>query len=388
MLGSVLTMSMFSCNTSELADAEVSPTAEQLKSITYQGLPVNIRADFPQKALAPASFAEYTNYLKSVSSPNARTGGTDISKMSGQYLLELMMEAKKNYPDLSKSPMAEKDLRQIRRSFPTIRTEEDVWKNHNVIFDFYNDLIREEALQKALKSPKVSTPNGRFSLGEGLAALGSIPAYTLWVGWPFAWIKLAADDADRQILSDINTEVISNSPQKIDHIRFCDGQRGNAYRHAFWNALSIYYMINAGVSKDRAIDKMRDVATTYEAGYKKESDIFWSANDFFWNDPQSAFDRVDIQSVNVAMDLHKNMVGRTYMEQNTSWGVWIARRMPSYDEIRAEMRSRAIGATETITNDAKVIHRIYDGGNPDHGFEILKWWNYDNHYRPLIYIKN
>lgn len=77
------------------------------------------------------------------------------------------------------------------------------------------------------------------------------------------------------------------------------------------------------------------------------------------------------------------------MEQNTSWGVWIARRMPSYDEIRDEMRRRAQGANlydRENPSSREMIYRIYDGGNPNHGFEILKRWNFDNHYRPLIFI--
>jgi hypothetical protein len=36
-----------------------------------------------------------------------------------------------------------------------------MWKNNDIVFDYYSDLIREEVLRKALKDPKAIKSNGR-----------------------------------------------------------------------------------------------------------------------------------------------------------------------------------------------------------------------------------
>lgn len=389
---SIVALSMvYACKPSvePLAQDSVDlPLAADMKQVVYQNVKVNVRADFPEQALNPASLSVYVAYLKGISESKARLAASELPNLSGQYILELLQEAKKQYPDLSNSPIDSKDLKMISKNFPSVKTEEDVWKNHDVIFDFYNDLIREDALRKALKGDKPKANGGRLANFEPMDLLAASPIYALWVGWPFIWMQVARSDADHRVVTDVNNFMIpTNESLPIDNASKVDNERGNAFRHSVWNALGVKYMIDAGVSKTRALEKMRDVATTYEA-MTGQWGILVATNDALWNNPQQAFDNVP-QGNNNAMDLHNNMVGRTYMEKNTSWGIFGLRRMPSYSEICDELRNRSNTAIYRgpLGSSPDPIYLIYDSGNAANGFYRLKWWGWDNFLQPLTFIE-
>lgn len=383
---------VYSCKPSiepSVEATEVAATTE-LQEVMYRGIKAMVRADFPERALAPKTLVDYVEYLKGIQAPGARLAASDIPNLSGQYVLDLMLEIKKGYPDLSKSPIPDKDMKEIRKNFPTIVKEEDVWKNHDAVFHFYNDLIREDALRKALKEGKPKTGSGRVANFEPMDLLAASPIYALWVGWPFIWMRRAQTDADHRVVTDVNNGMIPTSvplPIEADSAAKVNHERGNAYRHSVWNALGVKYMIDAGVSRNGALDKMRDVGTTYEA-MRGAWRTFVAANDALWNNPQQAFDNVP-RSNETAMDLHNNLVGRTYMQNNISWGLFGLRRMPSYSQICDELRVRAVNASYYGPVEAfpNAIYAIHNPSDINDGFERLKWWSWDHTYRSLIYIK-
>lgn len=386
----ILAFVLGSCKDNELTkEIPLPQTSESevgYELVDYQGLKVTVPKGFPKEALNPTSFPKYVDYLKNIGSvANRRVdagGGADVSKIDAGYLINLMLETKKTYPDISKSPLKDKDLRQIMKDIPSIRNEQDMWKNNDIVFDYYSDLIREEALRKALKDPKAVKSNGRTDDAILLFA-GTFVVYVAWVGWPYAWMLQAQNDADYRVVQDISGGLIPTSkPLPIAAAKDVDGEKGNAYRHSLWNALGVKYMIDAGVSKNRALERMRDVATTYEA-IQNQWQLFGATNQFFWNDPQQAFGAVP-DNLNSAMDLNNNLVGRTYMQANTSWGIWQIRSMPSYSQICDEMKNKANSSTNYTSRDD--IWRIYDSGTPTNGFQQLKWWAYDDNYRSLVRV--
>jgi hypothetical protein len=135
--------------------------------------------------------------------------------------------------------------------------------------------------------------------------------------------------------------------------------RANAMRHAIWNCFGIRNVILLGASEDTAVEYLRICTTYHELDDSGER----------------------AQTVDEAMDLHNNMVGRTWMEEETGWGFAWARKMPieprivNTMQIRAE---RALKYDDTATQISAIV-------GLQGGWEPL-WNNKTGSQSELVYV--
>lgn len=371
-------LTVLGCNQNEFEE-QISPQVPAV--VQYQGLEVVFPENMPQEAFNPSltNFSVRVQKLFDVNFSNARVSG-DVSKEEQDIseILQMLAEEKVKTPDLSKYPLHSADLNRIKKDFPSIKNEQDVRKHQDAVFGYYNDIVRETVLQRYLKKTKTArSQNLVVFLTSGPLILA------LWVGWPYVWIKQAQQDADHRVLNDVVGGRFGGTPGIDWNIANLNDYKNNAYRHSLWNALGMKYMIDAGVSKNSAVDLMQDVATSYEAAVGNWQ-LFWNTAHFPGNNPNQIFHWVDVQSVTSAMDLNNNLVGRTYVYKNIGWGIFGLFRNLSYTDICDHLRNMAENA-QYYSGNAAGIHQQY-GNDPD-GFERLKLWTYDDTDRSLIYIK-
>ncbi|MCF0040378.1 hypothetical protein LXM24_09805 [Dyadobacter sp. CY399] len=87
-----------------------------------------------------------------------------------------------------------------------------------------------------------------------------------------------------------------------------------------------------------------------------------------------------IQTADSAMDLNNNMVGRTWMADETGWGFAWARKMPTEPQILNTMKIRAERAPKYDT-PSQIIAIVGRQG----GWDVL-WNNNTGSQSELVYI--
>lgn len=118
-----------------------------------------------------------------------------------------------------------------------------------------------------------------------------------------------------------------------------DGKKKNSAKHAAWNCFGIRNIILTGVFKDPAITYVRKGTSAHE------------------KTPTGGQNR----RLDNLMDLNSNMVGRSWMDSNTSWGLGPLRFMPNELAINAHMNNLANNGPK-ITYDWHVLDRYPPGG--------------------------
>jgi hypothetical protein len=142
-----------------------------------------------------------------------------------------------------------------------------------------------------------------------------------------------------------------------------DDKKKNAAQHAAWNALAIRNIILAGIFEDPATTYVRKGTSAHEM----TSDGVWEKN------------------LKAAMDLNANMIGRTWMNQETGWGVLGIRKMPDEHNIRTTMNDKITSNIYKATYLWHILDR-YVSGNPDGSWNIL--YTHDNGVNPfLMYLE-
>ncbi len=99
-----------------------------------------------------------------------------------------------------------------------------------------------------------------------------------------------------------------------------EGKKGDAVRHSTWNCFIIRNVIIAGASESSAVNFAYQGTTAHEKNGSTGNLEY---------------------SKDIAMDLYNNLTGRTWMEDETGWGIGWARKMPSEPKIVNTMRIRA-----------------------------------------------
>jgi hypothetical protein len=118
----------------------------------------------------------------------------------------------------------------------------------------------------------------------------------------------------------------------------------NAFLHSTWNALSIRYILKgAPSSEDQAIDFTQDGTSKHEQDN--------SGN--------------QIRNDQSAMDLFNNMAARSWMKDETKWGVGPLRKMPSTEDIVNTMASKANASS--LSTRAQIL--------APHGGDTDNVWN-------------
>jgi hypothetical protein len=294
----------------------------------------------------------------------ARIGG-EISKikMSAEEIIELMKNEMKKIPDLSQRPLKKDDLERIKKDFKEIKSEEDVRKNTGDVYEYYNTLVKAAtypiiAKGKENKNGRVMKPNFIFwwYVAEVcIAYYGTSAIHTY---------NASYDALDR------GTQLFGASPRDA-----LQDQRANAYLHATWNAFSVRNMILYGHSRSGALSAMRFFGTTFEKNDKRP----WNS---FPADNQAMF-----------MDLHNNLVGRSYMKVNTGWGIFGLRSMPSDNDISNFMYNKAqssIHEPGNMNDMKKRLNYIYLGDPNNYDSWIFHHITNDDYEefdtRPMVHI--
>lgn len=288
--------------------------------------------------LTPEEFESYYNGLSG--DAGLKTEGKKKSKISYEDLTAVLKKHLGKFPMInSVDPISDKDLKRIFKDFPDFETVAEVDSNRQVIFDYYQLLARPEIAVEVASIENQNTDNakltgispGTLSTPERNHLLGN-PAYALHYAQ-------AANDA-----SGSANQLYPNHSQI---------SKGNAFRHAVWNALSILYILNGSpASENQAIDFTQDGTSAHE----KDD----SGN--------------QVHNIDVLMDLHNNMSAREWMKIETKWGVGPLRKMPSFGNIIDTFYAKA---------NSCAMHPMIDILNW-HGGANSNTWNdlYNNMYSP------
>lgn len=110
--------------------------------------------------------------------------------------------------------------------------------------------------------------------------------------------------------------------------------------HAAWNALAMRNIILAGIFKDPATTYVRKGTSAHEM-----------------HGTTGAWQYADEN----LMDLNSNMVGRSWMYSNTSWGIGIMRVMPTESRIISEMTQKGNDAYK-MYEQWHILDRYPPGG--------------------------
>ncbi|WP_439583217.1 DUF6973 domain-containing protein [Dyadobacter bucti] len=295
---------------------------EQTSSITTENFVEPVYIYFQsERVLKPtnltvADFNEYLSETKAdtVTSPTNRISEERYSYLEGvseDFYFTALENALKKYPDLSKTDFDESEVRQLAQYIPSITTSEIAVEKKGIIWDYLNVLIKRDVRdfivanrgKYGLKTNDIITPWGLTAYD--IYVMNSDPlAANCW-----GLARLGADEARKEKYGDDDRP---NHP--------C-----NEYKHAMLNALSV------GEMNLRNPDKQFGIRTTRR---------FANAHEYVPSDGN--IDNLN-QSWNLGnghsngMDLHNNLVGRTYMQDEVTVFLGHVFWVPSRNKIKNDI---------------------------------------------------
>ncbi|WP_019987998.1 DUF6973 domain-containing protein [Rudanella lutea] len=314
--------------------------------VTMSGLRVRIPANVSQDIFGQ-KFDKYMAYFDqhvlSKTDPGGRVAAQDKADWGLLTLDEILQEIRRiaaKYPDLRQRPLKSSDLARIRKDFPDLKNEEDIDKYGQVVYDYYSDLIKIEIAPELAKKMK-ARKGARMALefGEPNDFENALTAWNPTSGWS---VSVARTDATNMV--DALFGPNGNG----------DRHNANAFKHAVWNAMGVQEIITRRGNKWVALDKMRQFATAHELkNINCQSCPTQTFNGSFFNDLGTYFawnfdswfvsgslPTSGSEGDDAAMDLHNNLVGRTYMYQMVRTGLFgIVTYNPSDDAIRDYFKS-------------------------------------------------
>jgi hypothetical protein len=301
----------------------------------FKGEKVLISATFP-KELFNQSTQDFEAYYNKLSgSDNTRNSG-EKKIISLDELHEVLRNSLKKYPQVNfDQDISETDLKQIYKDFPGITTKEQALSKIELIFEYYNTLCKNDVANAVVKIENFTNANGRVN-GPSPDNL-STPERNHLLSNPVYAVNYtqAAKDA-MQFESMYAISYFGGATGKQDQI--------NAFLHSTWNALSIRYILKgAPSSEDQAIDFTQDGTSKHEQDN--------SGN--------------QIRNDQSAMDLFNNMAARSWMKDETKWGVGPLRKMPSTEDIVNTMASKANASS--LSTRAQIL--------APHGGDTDNVWN-------------
>lgn len=310
---------IFSCKHTDTAEPETNVVFE------FKGEMVSIPANFPQN-LFNQSQEDFRKYYMQISGDSrARTSNPEV--LTNEEMFSILQEEIKKYPKLSyEEKISENDLKRIFKDIPSITNSAQAQAKIEVIFEYYETLMKYSvtnkvatlAKSKKLKNARINSPSDGLSpLEQDFISSAPVRGF---------YYMLAGNKA-------------TNNTEQRFPINGEDNQRGNAFKHSAWNALAIrYIIIETPTSEDNAISFVRTGTSLHEY------DIITSEQ---------------VKDDRAAMDLHNNMSGRTWMKDETRWGIGPLRRMPNDNRIMDYMEQRANSAPK---DNLSIILAIHGGG--------------------------
>jgi hypothetical protein len=308
---------------------EVSNEAGVDEVIMFKGIKVLKPASVPQEVFGFQTNYESAQFLRLLpaATPSAREKVAPFPYAIPVFYETLKRVAQK-YPKMDEWPYSEKDLKQISKDFPEIKTAEHVQKNSEVIVAYYDRLIQNDI---SVELPKLkNTKSGRLRSYDD----NSNPyEATLANVFPIAGLCVSNARYDSQAWT--NERFGSHLP---------DSWKGNAFKHAVWNAQGVRKMINSGYGRYESYNLMKLFATAHE------------------QDPNLG-GAINANDVNTCMDLHNNAIGRSYMKNSTGWGIFGVRNMPDENEIKNVWEYHCNNYLLYKTTPADILNLTYGNVN-------------------------
>ncbi|WP_439557812.1 DUF6973 domain-containing protein [Dyadobacter sp.] len=328
-----------SCREPEMKASMRENEMVKTEIIDFKGEKVIIQSDFP-KELFGQSQKEFDLYYQSVAGvTKSRTIGIGVN-ITYEELHPILVKHLSKYPQPnSEDELSDLDLRRIFQDFPEIQTREEADARRMVIYDFYQTLAKRDIIAEVIRFESTKGRNGRIAdVSPGTLTTPEKNHLLLNPGYA-QWYIQAANDA-----KSLTQTIYQNQDS---------GNKGNAFKHSTWNALSIRYILKGSpASENQAIDFTQDGTSKHEEA------------------PEGG----QVYDKYTAMDLHNNMSARVWMENETKWGVGPFRKMPSVDDIVNTMAARANSSA------LELISTILNW----HGGDNVGTWNnlYNNMYGP------
>jgi len=337
---SVLSFFLSSCSEEEISHQ--SNITETLKTeiIEFRGETVAIPSNFP-KELFGQSQKDFDIYYNKISGRSRSKATEDYSTITYENLLVILQKHCKSMPTItSDNEISEKDFERIFNDFPNLKTKEEVNAKREIIFDYYQTLIKPD-VARDVATEESSKGNTRVS-GISPPSLTDPERNHLISnpGYAIHYVQAATDATSftKASFGDLSDDL---------------GGRNNAFKHATWNALSIRYILGGAPSSlNQAVDFTQDGTSKHEQNS----------------------DGSQVRNHNSVMDLHNNMSAREWMKNETSWGVGPFRSMPSNQDIINTMYSKAW--TSAVQPENVILS--WHGGNSESAWNNL----FNNLYSP------
>ncbi|MBC3795274.1 DUF6973 domain-containing protein [Spirosoma utsteinense] len=324
-------LSLASCQ----KEPSVTPSSEDLLStqqesiITFQGLKVRKPSGVPREMFDFATGKDVREFFdrKYYANSNGRLSANKIP--AGIFYATLEKIVNKYPSELGMPPYKKEDLKQIHKDFPDLKkdNEEEIQKNVAIIVEYYSRLISNE-FEPALAELSASNSGGRLEIPIENGA-GNQWEQAVTRDFPQAGLSVynAALDARNWATEQFGLPGYGDAGN-------LDNWRGNAFKHAAWNAQGVRKMVNGGYERFRAFYIMKLFATAHE------------------KDPNV---NVILTAESNMMDFHNNAQGRTYMKNNIGWGIFGLRSIPGEGNIRNDLGNACanacfIGSGQSILN--------------------------------------
>jgi hypothetical protein len=297
-------LSLNSCQKEEVDSVQESVTISQLETVDFNGENIIL-----QNGLSKLDIRNYLANQSSdidVDAKNFRISASKIdwSRISMEQLLEFISESFKKYPDLKKDSFDNIDMAKISKDIPSIKNKEEAKSKKSVISDYYNMLVIkdvEKLIEKHLKKARMLVDYGTATEFEKQKA-NDDPLAGLCFG------KIAKGEAET-LTNDVFDEYLP------------DNKKCNAFKHAVWNAVGIQELVQRTTNKWTSLNRIKKLACAHEYVLPTGETTWVLGNDL----PN-------------AMDLHNNLVGRTYMYRTINTFLGIAGNIPSDSKIRDTMK--------------------------------------------------
>jgi hypothetical protein len=232
----------------------------------------------------------------------------EYKKLSKPYIDEIPnLWTLKDNPD---------DLKKIKKDFQNI-TNEDIEKNAETINKYYDAICAKKSyhiVEKLLKESKKLKILGTNDSMIGISCIWDIINLSIN---PRAGISMfeAGDDA-------------------LSHYGGLDDSKNNSGQHMAWSALTYKNLIIAGFSRPEALMLDLQLLSMHE----------WCSEN----------------ATSSNMDHHNNGYGRKWAHQNTSWGIWFLRDLPSDSEIFNEMDDVSNNRNDKYPDEISDFGDFYD----------------------------
>lgn len=337
-----------SCNETDLNPTLIKAESSNLLTIKFQGETVVL-----QDGLTAESFEKYLKFRKLVEKGTEEKINTsdfkkDLSKISSSEIFEIIKNGIALYP-FTQEDFSEEQIAKIKKDIPSIKDKEDAQKKKSIISDYYNLLLIKH-LEKEIdkkKNAKVLaiSPDNTNELEKQLALQDPLAAYCF-------------GDIAKSECQTMTTEVFG--------CYLPDSKQLNAFKHSSWNAIGVQELVQYSRNKWTSLDRIKTFACAHE---HVEVNGQWILPD----------------DGSVAMDLHNNLAGRTYMYNQITTFLGVAGNIPSDGQIKNHLA----GLTYSKKNSASEIMQMSSSYNY---YDLGHIYNAMNYHTPtsgiLVYIQD